>query len=389
MRSNTFSQKLFAATAGLALAASVLAQDTNQNRSGNDRSQTQQTAGQQGSGQMARVESGRKTKVKGVIVRRDADSFLLRDMSGNEYQVTLTNNTDVEERKSNPFRRGKNYGVTSLLRGLNVEVEGRGDGSGALVAEDVKIKESDLMVARTVESRVTPVEGRVGEAEGRLTAAESNAQRLSGQISELEAISNAARGGAKAAQETADAAIAAVNTTNERISALDDYEARKSATVNFKVRSSKLSPESMQMLDAIAQQAKTERGFVIEVAGHASSDGDVALNRRLSQERADAVVRYLAETHNIPLRRIITPFGYGEAQPVADNTTLEGRQQNRRVDVRILVSKGMTSPVNTTAPTSDVQRQRTVGETRNNFFFGRLLPCWGTGNPPGRVNENE
>jgi outer membrane protein OmpA-like peptidoglycan-associated protein/uncharacterized protein YdeI (BOF family) len=374
MRSNTLSQRLFAATAGLALAASVLAQDTNQNRGNSDRGQTQQTAGQQqgaaqGGGQMARVESGRKTKVRGVIVRRDADSFLLRDMSGNEYQVTLTNNTEVEERKSNPFRRAKNYGVTSLLRGLNVEVEGRGDGSGALVAEDVKVKESDLMVARTVESRVTPVEGRVGEAEGRLTAAEANAQRLSGQISELEAISNAARGGAKAAQETADAAIAAVNTTNERISALDDYEARKSATVNFKVRSSKLSPEAMQMLDAIAQQAKTERGFVIEVAGHASADGAVALNRRLSQERADAVVRYLAETHNIPLRRIITPFGYGEAQPVSDNSTLEGRQQNRRVDVRILVSKGLTSPVNATtpaAPAGDAQRQRSVSETRNN-----------------------
>lgn len=373
MRSNFFSKTFVGITAGLMLTASVLAQDASQNRttSGN---RTQQPAAQQSmpqsSGQMARITPGQKQKIKGVIVRRDADSFILRDpATGSDYQVELTNNTKVEERKSNPFRSAKNYGVTSLLRGLNVEVEGRGDNNGMLVADKIKTRESDLAVARTVESRVTPVEGRVGEAENRLSAAEANAQRLSGQIEELQAISNAARGGARAAQETADAAIAGVNSTNERISSLDDYEARKTATVNFKAGSFKLSDEAKSVLDAIAQQAKAEKGYVIEVSGHASSEGKLELNRRLSQERADAVVRYLAETHNIPLRRIVTPFGYGIAQPVADNTTLEGRQQNRRVDVKILVSKGLTTPVNVASPntnstTDTQQRQRTVSETR-------------------------
>jgi outer membrane protein OmpA-like peptidoglycan-associated protein/uncharacterized protein YdeI (BOF family) len=356
MRNMTLSNKFVGVAAGLVLSASVIAQDTN-NRNNNG---TQQPAAQQQStGQMATVAPGKKQKIRGVIVRRDADSFILRDLSGAEYQVSLNNNTEVEERKSNPFRRAKNYGVTSLLRGLNVEVEGRGDNAGMLVAEDIKVKEADLMVARTVESRVTPVEGRVGEAEGRLTAAEANAQRLSGQIQELEAISNAARGGAKAAQETADAALAGVASTNERISALDDYEARKAVAVNFKAGSFKLSDEAKSLLDAVAEQAKTEKGYVIEVAGHASSEGKLELNRRLSQDRADAVVRYLAETHNVPLRRIITPFGFGIAQPVADNTTREGREQNRRVDVRILVSKGLT------APTPAADRQRTVSETSN------------------------
>jgi len=62
----------------------------------------------------------------------------------------------------------------------------------------------------------------------------------------------------------------------------------------------------------------------------------------LSQKRADAVVRYMQENHDIPLRRMITPFGYGPAKAVADNTTREGREQNRRVEVKILVSKGLT-----------------------------------------------
>ncbi|MBN8161804.1 hypothetical protein J0J28_23920, partial [Vibrio vulnificus] len=71
-------------------------------------------------------------------------------------------------------------------------------------------------VAQSIDSRVTP-------AEQRLTAQEQNAQRIAGQIDELMAISNAARGGAKAAQEPADAAVAGVNATNQRITALDDY----------------------------------------------------------------------------------------------------------------------------------------------------------------------
>lgn len=306
-----------------------------------------------------KIPAGTKQKVKGVIVSRDADNFILRDMTGGDVLVNLTNMTKVEEKKSNPFRRSKNYGTTQLLRGLTIEVEGRGDANGSLVAEKIKMTDDALVVARTVESRVTPVEGRVGDAETRLTQAESNAQRLSGQLEELTAISNAARGGAKAAQDTADMAVAGVTATNKRIdqiiTSLDDYEPKRGITVNFKVGSFKLSPDAMATLDEIATQAKTERAYVIEVTGFASSDGNLELNRKLSQQRADAVVRYLAENHMIPLRRIITPFGYGVAQPIADNSTREGREQNRRVEVKILVNKGLTSPppaVNMTRPNS-------------------------------------
>lgn len=297
---------------------------------------------------LVKVPAGEKQKIRGVIVTRNADTFILRDLTGGDIQVNLTNITKVQEKKGNPFRRSKNYGATQLLRGLTVDVEGRGDGTGALVAEKVKITEDALVVARTVETRVTPVEGRVGEAETRLSQAEANAQRLSGQLEELAAISNAARGGAKAAQETADMAVAGVDATNKRIdslvTSLDEYEPKRGITVNFKVGRATLSPEAKAALDEIATQAKSERAYVIEVTGFASADGSENLNRRLSQQRADAVVRYLAENHMIPLRRIVTPFGYGEAQPVADNTTRDGRKENRRVEVKILVNRGLTAP---------------------------------------------
>jgi len=310
---------------------------------------------------ISRAVAGQKQKIRGTIIKRDPDGFIMRDLNGNDWSVTLTNSTEVKERKSNIFRGAEKYAQTSLLRGLNVEVEGQGDGSGAVVAKVVRMTQDELAMARTTEVRVTPVEGRVGEAETRLSQAEANAQRLSGQIDELQAISNAARGGAKAAQESADVAIAGVNKTNERISMLDDYEERKVVSVNFKVNSYVLSPEAKTVLDAIAMQAKTEKGYVIEVAGHASADGKLEINRKLSRERADAVIQYLVESHNIPQRRIASTFGYGISQPVADNTTKEGREQNRRVDVKILVSKGLLAPVNVTKPnpaSSAVEPQR-------------------------------
>jgi outer membrane protein OmpA-like peptidoglycan-associated protein len=289
------------------------------------------------------VSAGAKIKAKGVILRRENNGFILRDMTGAEMNVTFNGATKIEEKKSNPFRSAKKYGPSQLVGGLYVEVEGRGDSSGALSAEKIKFSDDNLRVAMTVDSQVVPLERRVGRAE-------QNAERLSGQLQELSEVANVARGGAKAAQESADAAIEGVNRTNERISDLDNYELRKSVTINFRVGSAVLSPDAKASLDEIAAQAQAERGFVIEVRGFASSDGSLNLNRQLSQRRSDAVVRYLAETHDIPLRRIVLPFGYGEASPIADNMTREGRQQNRRAEVNILVSRGMTSPINVTRP---------------------------------------
>lgn len=305
-----------------------------------------------GSAQSRSVSNGQKMKVKGVVVTRAADTFTIRDANNVDTVVRLTDRTSV---KSNGgfMRSGTNYATTNILRGLNLEVEGRGDAAGQLVAEKIRFNESDLRVARTVESRVDPVENRVGSAETRIGQVEQNSQRLAGQIDELAAVANAAGGGAKAAQATADSAVAGVNATNDRISALDDYVVQDTTAINFRVNSAVLSTDAKAQLDDLATKAMSAKGYVIEITGYTDATGSVQKNRVLSQKRADAVVRYLAENHNIPLRRIVTPFGYGEAQAVADNTTREGRAQNRRVEVKILVSRGLVQPAPTMSkPTS-------------------------------------
>lgn len=279
------------------------------------------------------VASGQKMKVKGVVVRRDADTFVVRDINGVDTTVRLDDRTSVKT-KGGFLRSGSNYGQTMILRGLNLEVDGRGDASGNLLAEKVRFNESDLRVARAVESRAAPLETKVSEVE-------QNAQRLSGQLDELAAVANTAKGGARAAQETADAAVSGVNLTNERISALDDYTPQSVLAVNFRSGSAVLSPDSKTKLDELATKALNAKGYVLEVTGFADATGSIERNRALSTRRADAVIRYLVENHRIPLRRIITPYGFGETNPVAENRTRDGRAQNRRVEVKLLVNKGL------------------------------------------------
>jgi OOP family OmpA-OmpF porin len=259
------------------------------------------------------IPSGAKMKFKGVVIGRDADTFTIRDRSRADYQVLLTDDTSIKTH-GGFLRGGKKYAVTDILRGLIVEVEGRGDSEGQLVADKIRFNESDLRSAITTDTRVSPVE--------------ANQERIAGQMDELHAVAAEARTEAGAA--------------NERISALDDYDVQETVAVNFKVNSAVLSPQARQQLDDLAARAMNAKGFVLEVAGHTDSTGSEAKNFRLSRERAESVIQYLAVNHKIPLRRFITPMGYGKTEFVADNTTAEGRARNRRVEVKMLLNRGMT-----------------------------------------------
>jgi OOP family OmpA-OmpF porin len=299
------------------------------------------------------VASGQKMKIKGVVTRRDADTFTIRDNNGVDTVVRLDDRTSVKT-NGGFLRGGTKYAQTQILRGLNLEVEGRGNASGELAADKIRFNESDLRVARSVESRAAPLEDRAANTETKLSQVEQNAQRLSGQLDELAAVANTAKGGARAAQQTADSAVAGVNATNDRISALDDYVPQAVLAVNFKVGSAVLSLDSKAKLDEVATKALNAKGYVLEVSGFADASGSVDRNRALSQRRADAVIRYLVENHSIPLRRIVTPYGYGESHPIAENSSRDGRAQNRRVEVKLLVNKGLMqqAPTMTTSGSS-------------------------------------
>jgi len=252
-------------------------------------------------------------KFKGVVISRDADVFTIRDRTRQDYQVLITDNTSIKT-NGGFLRSGKKYPVTDILRGLIVEVEGKGDAQGQLVADKIRFNESDMRAAITSDTRVSPVE--------------ANMERVAGQMDELYAIAAEARTEVKA--------------VNERVSALDDYDVQETVAVTFRVNSAILSPEAKASLDALAAKTQTAKAFMIEVAGHTDSTGSDAKNFKLSQARADAVVQYLAVQHKIPLRRFVTPMGYGKTESVADNTTAAGREQNRRVEVKMIINRGLS-----------------------------------------------
>jgi outer membrane protein OmpA-like peptidoglycan-associated protein len=267
------------------------------------------------------IPNGSKMKFQGVVISRDADTFTIRDRSRSDYQVLITDDTSIKT-YGGFLRSGKKYPVTDILRGLIVEVEGRGDSQGQLVADKIRFNESDMRAAITSDTRVTPVE--------------ENQKAISGQMDELYAIA------AEARQQ--------VTAVNERVSALDDYDVQANVAVTFRVNSAVLTPEAKQQLDDFATKAEGAKAYMIEVAGHTDSTGSETKNFRLSRERADAVVQYLAVYHKIPLRRFVTPMGYGKTDAVADNSTTTGRAQNRRVEVKMLLNRGLSQQSQTSRP---------------------------------------
>jgi outer membrane protein OmpA-like peptidoglycan-associated protein len=258
------------------------------------------------------VPSGAKMKFRGVVIDRNGDSFTIRDRTRTDYQVLITDQTSVKT-YGGFLSGGKKYPVTDILRGLIVEVEGRGDSQGQLVADKIRFRESDMRAALTTDTRVGPVE--------------ENQQKIAGQIDELYAVAQEAR------QE--------VTRVDERVSALDEYDATETVAVTFRVNSAVLSPEAKHQLDDFATKALAGKNYMIEIAGHTDSTGGEAKNMHLSRARADSVVEYLTVNHHIPARRFITPMGYGKSSAVADNSTAAGRAQNRRVEVKMLVNRGL------------------------------------------------
>src|SRR6266566_634628 len=267
------------------------------------------------------IPSGARMNFKGVVIGRDSDTFTIRDRNRTDYQVLISDNTSIKT-YGGFLRSGRKYPVTDILRGLIVEVEGRGDARGQLVADKIRFNESDMRAAITSDTRVSPVE--------------ENQKAMSGQMDELYSIA------AEARQQ--------VTAVNERVSALDDYDVQANVAVTFRVNSAVLSPEAKQQLDDFAAKAEGAKAYTIEVAGHTDSTGSEAKNFRLSRERADAVVQYLAVNHKIPLRRFITPMGYGKTEAIAENSTAAGRAQNRRVEVKMLLNRGMSQILPATSP---------------------------------------
>lgn len=128
---------------------------------------------------------------------------------------------------------------------------------------------------------------------------------------------------------------------NKRVSDLGEYKTVVEAALFFPSDGTTLSADDKKALDKLAKDAMAVESYMIEIAGYASSTGTKEQNQKLSDTRATSVANYLRNTDNVPMRRILAPAGYGATHPAATNTDAMGRDINRRVDVKVLVNKGL------------------------------------------------
>ena len=293
-----------------------------------------------------RVANGEPVKkFRGIVVRREPDWFTMSDTSsGPQTVVVLTSSTEVKSHKKGVFRGSRNYEASHILRGLRLEVDGVGDSEGRLVADRIRFDEQDLRTAQALKSTVDPVEAELRE---KLRQQQAEQERLAGQLAETNAVVEANRLEAKTATEKAQSAAEQAQRTadnaNNRINGLDDFDHIKTITVYFKTGSAALGPQAKKTIDDAADWVRSQdrNGWVVAVVGYADSTGNTTRNRSLSERRSDAVIYYLVTKHNLPMQRVVQPFGYGELEPVADNTTQAGRSKNRRVEIRLLANKGI------------------------------------------------
>jgi len=102
--------------------------------------------------------------------------------------------------------------------------------------------------------------------------------------------------------------------------------------VSFESGSSTLRPDSYAILDEVAASLVANPDVRVEIGGHTDNTGSAATNLRLSQNRANAVLQYLASKGVNQFH--MTARGYGVSQPIAPNASAAGRAQNRRVELR-------------------------------------------------------
>lgn len=287
-------------------------------------------------------EAGKKTKVTGTIQSRNGDLVTIREKkTGDNAVIDLTDNTKIERKKD--FRmRHADMDVTAMVPGLTIEAEGVGNAKGQLDASKITFDPNVFAVEVAEEQQIQANQAAAAHAQSTANQGVAAAGQAQGSADAAQASANQAGQAAVAAGAVAITDAQAVALVNQRVSDLADYKTVEEADLFFPTGQASLSPDDKAALSKLASDAASVQNYMIEIAGYASSSGTKAENLKLSDERAAAVTNYLRDSANVPMRRILVPAGYGASHAVVSNQTSEGRDVNQRVDVKVIVNKGIS-----------------------------------------------
>jgi OmpA-OmpF porin, OOP family len=284
--------------------------------------------------------AGDKVKGKGVITLHSGSTLTVETDEGTT-TVMLTADTKVQHPVGLGARK-KQVGQEVLIPGLKLKFEGTGD-QNQVTAETITFEQDDLSIAKVIQAGLNPTAQQQAsnmatyqvnkEATDAKIAA--NDAAIAAHQREIDASKQEIAANQQGIQEVAQ-------STQNRFSDLATWYVKGEAIARFEVGDSVLSEQDKQEIATLARQALTYTGFVIEVRGYADSTGKPADNQQLSKERAQAVVAYLLQECQIPAKNIAAPGAMGETNPLASNENAYGRAENRRVDLKLLVNKGVS-----------------------------------------------
>ena len=284
--------------------------------------------------------AGEKAKVKGMIITRTGETLIVSGPDG-KITVVLTDDTRTKDDKGLFGLDKQEMSDAVLIPGLMLKVDGVSDDQGRVIAKTITVDGDDLETAEMVQSGLNPtaeqVAANVQKLETHQQGIAANKTQLAAQKENIE--TNQQNIGANKQQINEN--IKDIEANTQRFAALSDYDVKGQATVKFPVGSSKISPEDQEQLKQLAQSAESLKGYIVEVMGYADSTGNAEMNTKLSEDRAKAVITCLVQQGNVPIRHIVAPGAMGEYGEAAPNETKAGRAENRRVEVKILVNKGI------------------------------------------------
>ena len=283
---------------------------------------------------------GDKAEVKGMITSRTGETLVVKG-AGGTFTVVLTDDTTTKDDKGLFGLEKQQMSNVVLIPGLKVDVDGSSDDQGRVVAKTITVDGDDLETAEMIQSGLHPtaeqVEKNVQAISAHQQAIAGHDVQLAAQKENIEANQqNIAANRQRIQENTKD-----IEDNTKRFMALSEYDVKGQATVKFDSGSSKLSAQGEEDLKNLAQTASGLTGYIVEVVGYADATGSAEINTKLSEDRAKSVITYLMQQGGVPMRHIIAPGAMGEYGAAAPNETKAGRAENRRVEVKVLVNKGI------------------------------------------------
>src|ERR1700756_839592 len=284
--------------------------------------------------------SSDKAEVKGMIISRTGETLIVRTSQGN-VTVVLTDNTTTKDDRGLFGLEKQQLSDVVLIPGLKVDVDGTSGDNGRVVAKTITVDGDDLETAEMVQSGLHPTAEQVAANVQTLAAHNEQLAAHNEQLAAHKESIDANRQNVSANKQQIQENIKDIEEHTNRFTALSEYEVKGETTAKFDVGSTKISAKDQEELKKLAQTATGLTGYIIEVTGYADSSGSAAMNTKLSENRAKAVIPLLMQQGNVPVRHIVAPGAMGEYGSAAPNETKAGRAENRRVVVKILVNKGI------------------------------------------------